>query len=137
MMLAPLILATVPLTPVFIPPLIVTITTNVPVISVLKDYVIPLKRTVTTMTLVLMNIVTLQLVNVLLQLENVTIITYVHKTLVPTVIVSTMNHLTNAMTTMLAQLILVAHLLVAFTPLLTAMITMHVLKTPVILLADV
>jgi hypothetical protein len=38
---------------------------------------------------------------------------------------------------MLAQLILVAHLPDAFTPVLTAMITTHVLKTPATLQLDV
>jgi hypothetical protein len=49
------------------PPLIVMITTNVQVISVLKDTVITLKRTVTIMMPVLMNIATVKLEHVLLQ----------------------------------------------------------------------
>jgi hypothetical protein len=49
------------------PPLIVMITTNVPVISVLKDTVTTLKRTVTIMMPVLMNIATVKLEHVLLQ----------------------------------------------------------------------
>jgi hypothetical protein len=49
------------------PPLIVMITTNVQVISVLKDTVTTLKRTVTIMMPVLMNIATVKLEHVLLQ----------------------------------------------------------------------
>jgi hypothetical protein len=51
--------------------------------------------------------------------------------------VYSINHQITVMTTMLAQLILVAHLLDVSTPLPTAMITTNVLMTPAILLVDV
>jgi hypothetical protein len=89
------------------------------------------------MMLVLMNIAILQPENVLLQWENVTIITYVHKTPVSMAIVYSMNLQTNAMTTMLAQLIAVALLPAVFIPILTVTITMHVPKTTVTHLVDV
>jgi len=68
---------------------------------------------------------------------NVTITTYVLLTPALVVNVFTINHLTNVMTTMHAPLITVAHLLVASTPILTAMITTNVPMTLAILVVDV
>jgi hypothetical protein len=77
MILALLILVIVKLILVSIHQLIVTIMTNVPVTSVLKDYVTLLKRTVTIMMHVLINTATLHLENASLLPLNVTITTYV------------------------------------------------------------
>jgi hypothetical protein len=85
---------------------------------------------------VLTNIATARLENVSLKLLNVTITTYVLSIPVSMANVYTTNHKTNVMTMICAPLIPAAHLLVASTPILTAMITTLVLKTLAILLLD-